>query len=92
MFRYELLRNQWVMLALLGGIAIIAYIAIYVLDFSKERKQKKNHNKYGDQDLYETNYLTTWQGMPWSLKITIFIIVTLMTGYAVVLITNPQSW
>ena len=85
MFRYDTLREQWAIMAIFVGIALVLYFIVYYLDLEKPRKRKPGGE-------YETNYLSAWDGIPWSLRITAVIIVISMILYLIQHIINPNSW
>jgi len=86
MFRYELLRNEWVLLILFGGTALVFYVVLYYFDFWQPRPRDEATGKH------KLKFLSAFEGIPWSIKIIIFLIVVIMTTYAIVRIIYPKSW
>ena len=87
MFAYELLRNQWVMIALFGGLALVFYFVLHFQDYYLPRKHKANN-----REEYETNHMGAWQAIPWSVKVTIIVILIFGITYSIYVLLNPQSW
>ena len=69
------------------GLALVLYFIVFYLDLERPRKKKA-----GKPDEFETNYLSIWQGIPWSLKIAATVIVIFMVIYLVYHIIHPNSW
>lgn len=88
MFGYELLREQWVILVLFIAACLIAFTALIYHELWKPRKKKK----VGEEEVYETQYLSTWKGIPTSIKITIFLLLIYLVTYSTYAILNPNSW
>ena len=86
MFRYELLRNEWIILVLFAGTAMVFYLVLFYLDFWKPREKDEKSGEYRE------NYLSVFEGIPWALKVTIFLIVVIMTTYAIIRVIDPKSW
>lgn len=87
MFGYEILRNKWAWIVLFGGVALVIYSIVFLLDYWKKRKLKDGIN-----GMYETEYMTAWQAMPWTVKITIAVIVVFGIIFSISQLTNPTSW
>ncbi len=87
MFEYEFLRNQWVFVVIFGGLAAVFYVVLHYYDYHKPRKKKNKHS-----DDYETNYMSAWQGVPWSVKITIALIFVFAVIYSIHAVLHPNSW
>lgn len=87
MFKYELLRNQWAVLALCGGIALVFYFIVLFYDYHRDRKTKADNPTE-----YETEYLGVWQAIPWTVKITVALIFIFAVIYSVNALTHPKSW
>lgn len=41
MYRYEILRDQWLILALFSGVVVVFYFILYVYDYQAPRRIKK---------------------------------------------------
>ncbi len=87
MFRYDTLREQWLITALFMGLALVLYFIVFYIDLETPRKKKAEK-----PDEYETGYLSVWKGIPWSVKIASTIIMIFMIIYMVQHIINPNSW
>ncbi len=87
MFRYDTLREQWLILAFFVGLALILYWIIFYSDLHRLRKMRSEK-----PDDYDKNYLTVWQGIPWSVKIASVAILIFMGIYLTVHILQPYSW
>jgi len=84
MFRYDTLREQWLIAVLFVGVALVLYLALYFYDLRKPRRMKDG--------VPELHYLSTWEGIPWSIKVTAFLFFLSMTVYIINLFANPRSW
>jgi hypothetical protein len=84
MFRYDVLREQWLIGVLFIGTALVLYVALYYYDLRKPRKLKDG--------VPVLHYLSTWEGIPWSIKVTAFIFSISMLIYIVNLFINPRAW
>ncbi len=84
MFRYDTLREQWLIAVLFVGVALVFYLALYLYDLRKPRRMKDG--------VPELHYLSIWEGIPWSIRVTAFIFFLSMTIYVINLFANPRSW
>lgn len=87
MFGYEILRNKWAIVVLIGGTALVFYAILFLFDYYRERKVKKDN-----PEEYETEYLTAWQAFPWAVKLTMAVIVAFGIIYSINILINPTSW
>lgn len=87
MFGYEILRNRWAILALFIGAALVLLSVLFFLDYRMPRKKKADK-----PDEYEENHLSAWEGIPWSIKVLIFIIAVYGISYSIYSVINPNSW
>lgn len=85
---FEILRNRRIIIALFVGLALVFYIALFYLDLWQPRKYKEQDGK----KKYDTRYLTTLQGLPWSIRITLLLLFVYMVIYSVYGILEPKSW
>jgi hypothetical protein len=83
----ELLKHQWVIMALFGGAASALYIILYYVDFWRPRKVKDD-----DPETYDENYMSANRAIPWSIKMIILVLVAFMFFYTLVMIYNPKNW
>ncbi len=86
MFNYDVMRNQWVMLAMFGGVVFVLFVVVTYLDLWQPRKKKK------DSDETETNYLSLSDGIPMSLKGTYIVLTIFTILYIIYRILNPPNW
>lgn len=87
MFGYEILRNKWALIVLFGGAALVFYAILYLWDYYKERKMSETK-----PDEYETEYMTAWQAIPWTIKVTVTVIVAFGIIYSIHALIYPNSW
>ncbi len=87
MFGYEILRDKWVILMMLGGLALLIYVVVHYNDYHKPRKTKE-----GEPGEYETEYMGSWEAIPWSVKVTIAAILIFAVVYSVHAIIHPNSF
>jgi heme/copper-type cytochrome/quinol oxidase subunit 2 len=87
MFRYDTLREEWLIAAMFIGLAVVLYFLVFYIDLGRPRKRKQDN-----PEEYETNYLTAWQGIPWSVKIAAPLIMIFMVIYIIQHIIHPNSW
>ena len=90
MFEYEFLRNQWVFVSRIWRIGggILCGSALLRLPSGRERERKQIRHP----DEYETNYMSVWQGIPWSVKVTIALIFVFAVIYSIHAVLHPNSW
>lgn len=69
------------------GVALVLYFLIFYLDLERPRKKKR-----GKPEEFETNYLSAWEAIPWSVKITTVVIMIFMVIYLIQHIIHPNSW
>ncbi len=84
MLRFDVLQNDWVILAILGGIALVFYTAIAYLDMWTPRKMKDGKTERG--------WLTWWQGIPWVLKVTYAALIIFVVIYTIYRAIVPPNW
>lgn len=87
MFRYDTLREEWLIAAMLIGLAAVLYFIVFYFDLERPRKRKQEN-----PEEFETNYLSVWQGIPWSVKIAAPVIIIFMVIYIIIHIIHPNSW
>ncbi|HEX2934794.1 MAG TPA: hypothetical protein VHO72_05525 [Bacteroidales bacterium] len=87
MFDYEILRNQRAILVLFSGVAIVLFVIIIYTDLWKPRKMKDNNPQEPD-----TRYLSTWEGIPWTIKVISVVIALAMALYTIQLFIHPTNW
>lgn len=87
MFDYEILRNQRAILVLFSGVAIVIFVIIIYIDLWKPRKMNDNN-----PDEPATRYLSTWEGIPWSIKVISVVIALAMALYTINLFIHPTNW
>lgn len=85
--RLEVFRNREVIIALFAGIALVLYMALFYIDLWKPRKMKEN-----EPDEPDARYLSVWEGIPWTIKVIVVIIVLAMAMYIIYLFVNPPVW
>jgi len=86
MYDYEVLRNQWIIFALLGGIVFVLFIIIGYLDLWKPRKRKTN------SDETDTEYMGAIESIPWILKVMFIGSFVFIVLYIIFRIINPPNW
>ena len=84
MLRFDVLQNNWVILALLGGIFLVIYTCIAYLDMWTPRKEKDGKT--------ETGWLSWWEGIPWVLKVTYAALILLVIFYTIYRAIVPPNW
>jgi predicted small integral membrane protein len=84
MFRYDTLREEWLIAVLFTGLALILYLILFYIDLGTPRKMRDGEP--------ERNYLSVWHGIPWSVKVTVTVLLILIFIYLVSNILNPKSW
>lgn len=87
MFGYEILRNQWVILVVFGGLAFVFYFMVHFYDYQKPRKRKQSN-----PEEYETEYMTARQAIPLSIKVLVTAILVFAIIFSIHAINHPQSW
>ena len=87
MFRYDTLREQWLIITLFFGLAFVLFYIIISNDINRPREKKKDK-----PDEFRTEYLSVWQGIPWSVKIVVVVLFISMLTYQIVHIIHPNSW
>lgn len=85
--RLEVFRNREVIIALFTGIALVLYVVLFYVDLWKPRKMKES-----EPDEPETRYLSVWEGIPWTIKVIMVVIVLAMIMYTIYLFINPPIW
>ncbi len=87
MFDYEILRNRQVILVLCSGIALVLFTCLFYIDIWKPRKLKDDK-----PDESDTRYLSTWEGIPWTIKVISAVISLAMVLYTIDLFIHPVNW
>ena len=87
MMEHELFYNREVVIVLFAGIALVLLVALFYVDLWKPRKMKEDI-----PEETETRYLSVWEGIPWTIKVIMMVIVFAMTSYTVYLFVNPPNW
>jgi heme/copper-type cytochrome/quinol oxidase subunit 2 len=87
MNEYEIFRNREVILVLFGGVALVLYVTLFYIDLWKPRKMKEDV-----PDETETRYLPVWEGIPWTIKVIVVVIMLAMSGYTIYLFIEPSNW
>jgi hypothetical protein len=78
MFRYDDLREQWLIVALFVGVAMIFYLLLFYIDLSLPRKKKPG------SDEYQLHYLSWYKAIPWVIWVTAIGIMFFMFIYLLV--------
>lgn len=87
MFRYDTLREQWLIVVLFMGVALVLLLIVFYIDLETLRRRKKDK-----PEEYETHYLSVWRGIPWSVKITATAIMIFMIIFLIEHMMHPNSW
>lgn len=87
MFDYEIFRNQRVILVLFTSVALVLLTSLFYIDMWKPRKLKEE-----TPDEPDTRYLSTWEGIPWSVKVITVVLILAMGLYTIDLFIHPQNW
>ncbi len=87
MFDYGTVTDKWILLTLFAGTATVLYVALYYYDLWATRKMRED-----DPQEYKTGYLSVWDGIPVSVKVTITVISFFTVTYIVYLLFNPTNW
>jgi F0F1-type ATP synthase assembly protein I len=84
MYRIEVLQNQWVLMALLGGISSMLLLVLAYLGMWRPREKPTTEPT--------TNWSGAWKFMPWFLIVTIVYTAIFMLIYTYYFITYPPNW
>lgn len=85
MFRYDVFREQWLIVVFFAGAALVIYMILFHIDLSLPRKKKP------DSDEYQLHYLTWYKGVPWSIWVTATAIFVFMFFYLLIHLLYPIS-
>lgn len=85
MFRYDDLREQWLIVVLFVGIALIFYMILFYIDLSLPRKKKPG------TDEFELHYMSWYKAIPWSIWVTATAVIFFMFIYLLVHLIYPIS-
>jgi hypothetical protein len=85
MFRYDVFREQWLIVVFFAGAALVIYMILFHIDLSLPRKKKP------DSDEYQLHYLTWYKGVPWSIWVTAIAIFIFMFFYLLIHLLYPIS-
>lgn len=83
----EILKHQWVIITLFGGVAFVLFFFLYYIDLWKPRKMKESN-----PEEYETDYLSANEAIPWIIKVLILVVVIFMIIYTIIAIYQPKNW
>ena len=84
MLRFDVLQNDWVILAILGGIVLVLLTCITYLDMWTPRKEKDGKTV--------TGWLTWWEGIPWSLKFIYVALILFVICFTIYRAIVPPNW
>jgi len=88
MFFFKLISDHWVILTLFSGAFLVLYTSLFYIELWNPRKKKHE----GENETYETRYLSTWKGIPWTVKVLVFFLVIYTIVYSLYAIIHPKSW
>ncbi len=84
MLRFDVLQNDWVILALLGGVILVLATCIAYLDMWTPRKEKNGKPA--------TEWLNWWEGIPWFLKLSYAAFILFAILFAIYRAIIPPNW
>jgi heme/copper-type cytochrome/quinol oxidase subunit 2 len=85
MFRYDDLREQWLIVYFFVGIALIFYLVLFYIDTSLPRKKKPASEEF------ELHYLSWHKAIPWSIWVTAISVLLFMFIYLLIHLIYPIS-
>lgn len=86
MFRIDVLQNQWLMLALIAGSALILGVALVHLAMARPRQAQ------GDPTTPRGRLATLAAAMPWLLIVTFAGLAAFVVIYTFVMAGYPPNW
>lgn len=92
MFRLNVLQNQWIILALAGGLALLLGLVLAYRALWKQRGDLVSAERVGQASRQRTAgpWLRTF--MPWFLLVTYISALLFAVIYTLVMGYNPPNW
>lgn len=87
MMKEQVFYNREVLIVLFAGVALILFVVLLYLDIWKPRKMKEDNPEEP-----ESRYLSTWEGIPWSIRVITAAIIFAMSAYTIYLFIHPVNW
>ena len=84
MFRLDVLQNQWLMLSLTGGIALILGMVLFLLMLWKPREEGKSETP-GESEL-------AWRTFPWFLVVVYVGLILFAVVYVIHTAMVSPNW
>ncbi len=87
MYKLELFRNREAILTLCIALSIALYAGLLYIDLWKPRKETEDAPGQP-----KTGFLSVLEGIPWSLKVMIVVLILAMGSYVLYLFSHPINW
>jgi len=91
MFRIDLLQNQYLILAIIGGLALLLLVVLMYPPLWRQRdKSTEETVKEADQAQSGVQWLRSF--MPWYLLILYIAMAVWAVGYVIKMSRHPPTW
>jgi hypothetical protein len=85
MFRFDIVQNQWLLLALTGGIAALILFVLSYLGTCRPRQKALDEHQ-------TQSWKEVWRFMPWFLIVSYAATVAFMLVYSFYFVKHPPNW
>lgn len=88
---YEILRNQWAVVALLGGIVLTITV---ILTYWALWRPREEEARKGRQEISDLRSLLTWiiSFLPWVLALATIATMAYVIAYVAMAVFNSPNW
>ena len=88
MFRLDVMQNQWLILALVGGAAMVL---AFVLCYQASWRQRQRVIEYRN-DADSNNWRFSFEHMPWGLMLFYISTLVFEVTYVIWSVLDPPNW
>jgi len=90
MFQIDVLQNQWLILALLGGFAAVLLVTLmYIAIWQRRSAHQEQHVKPDEQTAQARG---ARKKVPWILIVVYIVMLAYLIVYTINVMLNPPNW